>query len=253
MDFKDKVVLITGASSGIGAATAIYFAKHSAQLSLVARNEKNLRSIALYCEKSKGIKPLTIAADVTCDVDAERIISETIEHFSKIDVLINNAGIIAMGGILNTSMDDFDRVMSTNLRAVFKLSMVAVPHLIESKGCIINVSSVSSVKPNKMSLAYNLSKSALDHFTRCTALELAAKGVRVNSINPSFVKTNLLKKVGLTDEQLDLFIQNIVGNTPLKRPIDSEEVAGLIAFLAGDLAKNITGTCYVLDGGNSLV
>lgn len=252
MDFAEKVVLITGASSGIGAATAIYFSKQSAKLVLVGRKESNLKRIALYCEKSKGIKPLPIVADVTEDADVQRIIDETIEHFGKIDVLINNAGIIGMGGIKNTSMESYDKVMSTNLRSVFHLTMVATRHLIESKGCIVNTSCIAGIKPSTMTLSYSMSKAALDHFTKCTALELAPDGVRVNSINPGFVKTNLLKDIGLSEDQLELFVKNVVGNTPLKKAVEGDEVAALIAFLASDKAKSITGSCYIVDGGSLL-
>ncbi|XP_026761569.2 uncharacterized oxidoreductase TM_0325-like [Galleria mellonella] len=252
MEFAEKVVLITGASSGIGASTAIHFSKLSAKLVLVGRKENNLKRIALYCEKTKSIKPLAIVADVTEDADAQRIINETIEHFGKLDVLINNAGIIDMGGIKKTNMESYDKVMTTNIRAVFHLTMLAVPHLVQSRGCIINTSCLASSKPSTMALAYNISKAALDHFTKCIALELAPDGVRVNSVNPGFVKTNLLKDIGLTEEQLELFVKNVVGNMPLKRAVEGNEVAALIAFLASDQASSITGCNYLIDGGSSL-
>lgn len=249
MDFNDKVVLITGASSGIGAATAIYFSKQLAKLVLVGRNENNLKRIGMYCEKSNGIKPLCITADVTEDLDVERVIKETVDNYGKLDVLINNAGIIGMGGLKNSNMEIYDKVMSTNMRSVYHLTMLATPHLVESKGCIVNVSCIASTKPSTMALAYNISKAALDHFTKCVALELASDGVRVNSINPGFVKTNLLKGIGLTEDQLELFVKNVVGNMPLKKPVEGDEVASLIAFLASDKAKSITGSNYTIDGG----
>ncbi|KAJ8709076.1 hypothetical protein PYW07_008902 [Mythimna separata] len=252
MDFNDKVVLITGASSGLGAATAIYLSKLSAKLAIVGRKDPNLKRIALYCEKTKGIKPLAITADVTEDLDAERIINETIEHYGRLDVLVNNAGVIGMGGIKNSSMETYDKVMNTNMRSVYQLTMLAAPHLIQSKGCIVNVSCIAGTKPSTMALAYNISKAALDHFTKCVALELAPDGVRVNSVNPGFVKTNLLKNIGLSEEQLAMFVANVVGNMPLKKAVEGDEVAALIAFLASDKSKSITGSTYVMDGGITL-
>ncbi|XP_050354858.1 uncharacterized oxidoreductase TM_0325-like [Nymphalis io] len=252
MDFTNKIVLITGASSGIGAATAIYFSKLSAKLALTGRNENNLKKIALYCEKAKGIKPLTVVADLTEDLDVEKLVKETIDHYGRIDVLINNAGVLAIGGIKDTNMEMYDKVMSTNMRAVYHLTMLCVPHLSASKGSIINVSSINSSKAYTNYLPYNISKAALDHFTKCVALELAPDGVRVNSVNPSFVKTNILKYVGLTDDQIELLVQNVVGRTPMKKIVEASEVAALIAFLASDLAKSITGSCMSVDGGSKL-
>ncbi|XP_014366894.2 uncharacterized oxidoreductase TM_0325 [Papilio machaon] len=252
MEFQDKVVLITGASSGIGAATAIYFSKQSAKLALVGRKENNLKAIGVYCLKAKGIRPLTITADLTVEADVERIVKETIDHFGRLDVLINNAGIVLMGGLKNSKMEIYDKVMATNMRSVYHLTMVATPHLIESKGCVVNVSSVSSSMPSAMSTAYNISKAALDHFTKCAALELAPDGVRVNSVNPGFVKTNLYKNVGLNEDQLNLVAQNMVGKNPMKKAIEGEEVSVLIAFLASDKAKSITGCNYTIDAGRLL-
>ncbi|XP_063541653.1 glucose 1-dehydrogenase 3-like [Cydia strobilella] len=252
MDFSDKVVLITGGSSGIGAATAIYFANLSAKLVLVGRKEKALRTIAAYCENAKGIKPFTIVADVTEDGDVERIVDDAVGHFGKLDVLVNSAGILKPGGMKNSDMGNYDTIMSTNMRAVYHLTMRATRHLVESKGCIVNVSSINSTKPSALTIAYNVSKAALDQFTKCVALELAEDGVRVNSVNPGFVKTNILSDAGLSEDQLELVVQNIVNNMPLKKPLEVDEVAGVIAFLASDKARSITGSCYVIDGGSLL-
>ncbi|XP_072933529.1 uncharacterized oxidoreductase MexAM1_META1p0182-like [Epargyreus clarus] len=252
MSFTDKVILITGASSGIGATTAIYLSKQSAKLVLVGRKEGHLKKIALYCEKANGIKPLPITADLTEDAEVQKVVQETIDHFGRLDVLINNAGVIEMGGIKKSNMEMYDKVMGTNMRAVYQLTMLATPHLIESKGNIVNVSCVWSTKPSTMALAYNISKAALDQFTKCVALELAPDGVRVNAVNPGFVKTNLYNDTGLTEEQVDLFMKNVTSQTPLKKMIEAVEVSALIAYLASDNAKSITGGCFPIDNGRLL-
>ncbi|CAH2054756.1 unnamed protein product, partial [Iphiclides podalirius] len=221
-------------------------------MALVGRKANNLKAIALYCAKAAGIQPLTIVADLTEDSGVERIVKETIDHFGRLDVLINNAGIVDMGGLKNSNMETYDRVMATNMRAVYHLTMVATPHLIESKGCIVNVSSIASQMPSTTATAYHISKAALDHFTKCAALELAPDGVRVNSVNPGFVKTNLLKNVGLNEDQMDLLAKNMIGRTPMKKIIEGEDIAALIAFLAGDKAKSITGCNYAIDAGRLL-
>lgn len=184
MDFKNKVVLITGASSGIGEATAKYLTNLGALLALTGRNVDNLTKVGLECEKISGRKPLLLVADVTKPEDNKRVIDEIIAKLGKLDVLVNNAGIIANGSIENTSLEQYDEVMNTNVKAVYHLTMLAVPHLITSKGNIVNLSSVAGNRSFPGILAYGMSKAAIDQFTRCTALELAEKQVRVNAVNP---------------------------------------------------------------------
>lgn len=184
MDFKNKVVLITGASSGIGEATAKYLTNLGALLALTGRNVDNLTKVGLECEAISGRKPLLLVADVTKPEDNKRVIDEIIAKLGKLDVLVNNAGIIANGSIENTSLEQYDEVMNTNVKAVYHLTMLAVPHLITSKGNIVNLSSVAGNRSFPGILAYGMSKAAIDQFTRCTALELAEKQVRVNAVNP---------------------------------------------------------------------
>lgn len=184
MDFKGKVVLITGASSGIGAAAAKYLAELGATVVLTGRNAENLNKIGAECASVGKTKPLLIVADVTKETDNVRVIETTIAKLGKLDVLVNNAGKGTGGSIETTTLEQYDDIMTTNVRAVFHLTQLAVPHLVKSKGNIVNVSSVAGTRSFANSLVYCISKSALDQFTRCTALELAPKQVRVNSVNP---------------------------------------------------------------------
>lgn len=185
MAFSGKVVVITGASSGIGAQAAKDFAKLGASLVVVGRNPENLQKVASECGAENV---LTVQADVTNEADAKRIIDEAVTRFSRIDVLVNNAGILETGSIENTSLDQYDRVMGTNMRSIYHLTMLAVPHLVKTEGSIVNVSSVNGIRSFPGVLAYNISKAAVDQFTRCVALELAPKKVRVNSVNPGEFK-----------------------------------------------------------------
>uniref|UniRef100_T1GYV8 Uncharacterized protein n=1 Tax=Megaselia scalaris TaxID=36166 RepID=T1GYV8_MEGSC len=141
MNFAGKVVLITGASSGIGAAAALNFAKLGASLSLTGRKLENLNEVAEKCKTTSGNLPFVVSGDVTNEQDTEKILNETIKKFGRLDVLVNNAGIIETGTIENTSLAQFDRVMNTNIRSIYHLTMLAVPHLISTKGNIVNVSS----------------------------------------------------------------------------------------------------------------
>ncbi|XP_012148478.1 3-oxoacyl-[acyl-carrier-protein] reductase FabG [Megachile rotundata] len=246
MAFSGKVVLITGASSGIGAAAAIHFAQLEALLALTGRNAQNLKAVS---EKCKPNKPFTITGELTNESDVKNIIDSVIKHYGKLDVLVNNAGILENGSIENITLDQYDRVFNINVRAVMHLTMLAVPHLIQTKGNIVNVSSVVGIRAFPGVLAYCMSKAALDHFTKCVALELAPKQVRVNAVNPGVVITNLHKSSGMTDEQLKKFFEYSKETHPLGRPGESSEVAKAIAFLASDDASFTTGVSLSIDGG----
>lgn len=254
MDFKGKVVLITGASSGIGSGTAIYLAKLGASLVLTGRDAVNLNQTAVNCIRPAGVpEPLQIVADIENDADVVQIVEETIRHFGRLDVLVNNAGIVETGSIETTSVQQYEHVMNTNLRSVFHLTMLATPHIIKTKGNIVNVSSVNSLRSCAGVLAYNISKSGMDQLTRCTALELAAKGVRVNSVNPGLVRTNIHRRSGMNEEEYEAFVERVIKVHALGRAGDVTEVAAAIAYLASDLAAFVTGMQLPVDGGRHLI
>lgn len=249
-DFVNKVVLITGASSGIGAGTAEYLASQGAWLALVGRNEQNLKNVAAKCTPTHGApEPLQIIADVTNEADVKRIIDTTIERFNKLNVLVNNAGILKRGTIQTSTLQDYDSIMNVNVRSVFHLTQLATPHLITTKGNIVNVSSVNGIRSFAGVLAYNISKSALDQFTQCVALELADKGVRVNSVNPGVIITEIHKRGGLDEQAYAQFLEHSKTTHALGRPGNVQEVAESIAFLASDRSSFITGTLLPVDGG----
>jgi len=254
MEFKDKVVLITGASSGIGAGAAELFATKGAWLVLVGRNATNLSAIAAKCSPTHGApEPLQIVADVTKEADAVKIIETTIEKCKRLDVLVNSAGIIERGTIENTTLAQYDAVMNTNVRAIFYLTQLAVPHLVAVKGNVVVVSSVNGIRSFAGVLAYNISKSAVDQFTRCVALELAPKGVRVNSVNPGVIVTDIHRRGGMDDEAYAKFLEHSKTTHALGRVGDVKETAAAIVFLASDGASFITGVQLPVDGGRHVM
>lgn len=246
----NKVVIVTGASSGIGAGTAELLATKGAWLVLVGRNEKNLSDVAAKCTPTHGAPvPLQITADLTNEADVKRIIDTTIEKFNKLNVLINNAGILKRGTIQTSTLADYDTVMNINVRSIFQLTQLAVPYLIATKGNIVNVSSVNGLRSFAGVLAYNMSKSALDQFTNCVALELADKGVRVNSVNPGVIITDIHKRGGLNEEEYAKFLEHSKTTHALGRAGNVIEVAESIAFLASERASFITATLLPVTGG----
>ncbi|XP_026725156.1 uncharacterized protein LOC113492069 [Trichoplusia ni] len=249
MNFDGKVVLVTGSSSGIGAAIAIQFSQLGAKVSLVARNEKKLNEVAKKCKD-----PLVIIADVTKEDDAKRIVADTVKHYGQLDVLVNSAGICVGASILaENTMKAYDQVMATNLRAIVHLTHLAAPHIIKTKGNIVNISSISALRTiSKEGFAYNTAKAGLDHFTRSIAAELASSGVRVNAVNPGMVKTDLLTNMGLPEEQREPIYEFMKTFTAQKRVSDPEEIAEVVVFLASDKAKAITGANYLCDNGVSV-
>ncbi|XP_036320189.1 uncharacterized oxidoreductase TM_0325-like [Rhagoletis pomonella] len=248
MSLAGKVVIVTGASSGIGVTTAEAFAKQGAQLAIVGRNAANLKTTEAACKAiNHKVEILTIAADVT--VDAERIINETIAKFGQLDVLVNNAGIGGLGDILSIGVDQLDSILNTNLRSVLVLTKFAAPHLIKTQGNIVNVSSIAGLRAFANASVYCTSKAALEQFSRCIALDLAPHSVRVNVVSPGTIVTQFHKRLGMSDEQYAQYLERGKQTHALGRIGTTKEVADAIIFLAGDTASFVTGATIPLDGG----
>lgn len=247
----DRVAIITGASSGIGAAIARRFAAAGATVVIVGRNRQALSKLEEEI-KELGARQQKIVADLSDETAAAKIVQETIDRFGHLDILVNAAGVIATGNIENTSLASWDSMMNLNLRSIFQLMQFSVPYLKERKGNIVNISSVAGTRSFPNVLAYCVSKAALDQLTRCAALELAESGVRVNAINPGVVVTEIHRRGGMDEDAYQAFLERSKSTHPMGRVGRPEEIAELALFIASDLAGWITGATHAIDGGRAL-
>lgn len=249
-ELDGKTVVVTGATSGIGRATAVRFAAEGANVVAVGRNQTALMEVKSEIDSS-GARCFALTADMARDAAANDIVGQAVKQFGGIDVLVNAAGHISSGTIEETSVEAWDAMMQINLRAPFRLMQAALPSLLERRGNVVNVSSVTGLRAFPGVLAYCVSKSGLDQLTRCAALELAARGVRVNAVNPGVVITDIHKRGGMNEQQYETFLEHSKTTHPLGRVGEAREVAELIFFLASERASWITGATYSIDGGRS--
>jgi meso-butanediol dehydrogenase / (S,S)-butanediol dehydrogenase / diacetyl reductase len=242
MQFDGKVVIVTGAGSGIGAATAKRFGGAGAQVVLNDRTRDPLEAVAAGLDPGRVVLQ---TGDVSEQADAEALIAAAIDRFGRLDVLVNNAGVVPTGPILEASVQDWRKVMAVDVDGVFFCTRSALPHLVQAGGNIVNVSSVSGLGGDWNMSFYNAAKGAVSNFTRSLALELGAQGVRVNAVNPGLTFTGLTQDIKRDQELMRRFAERI----PLGRGAEPEEVADVIAFLASDAARYVTGVNLPVDGG----
>ena len=253
-----QTVVVTGATSGIGRAAALRFARDGASILAVGRKADALAEVAREVELDGG-RCETCEIDVT-SVGAPGVISAQVAGtFGGVTTLVNAAGIIATGTVESTQDDEWDEMLDINLRAPFRLMRAATPHLVAAQraattpiASVVNVSSVTGLRAFPGVLAYCVSKAGVDQLTRCAALELAARGVRVNAVNPGVVVTNLHRRSGVNEENYAAFLERSKETHPLGRAGEPEEIADLIAFLASEKAGWITGETISIDGGRHL-
>lgn len=246
MEFKGKRALVTGASSGIGNAIALGLASRGAVVAAVGRRRPPLEELLALG------KVHLILADLSVASERDRCCREALNVLGEIDILVHAAGIIGSGSIENTAIEQWDSMMNINMTAIFHLTQLALPSLILTRGNIVILSSVAGLRSFPGVLAYSVSKAALDQFTRCCALELAAHGVRVNAVNPGVVVTGLHRAGGMNEEQYQSFLERSKTTHPLGRVGSATEVADLALFLASERASWITGATYSIDGGRAL-
>jgi len=243
--------IVTGATSGIGRAAAMRLAQEGHAVVAVGRNTAALAEVEAAIAGAGGACA-AVQADVVTDEAPGHVVSAAVQAFGGVDALVNAAGIIASASLEGTDDEAWDRMMDINVRAPFRLMRAAAPHLIARGGAVVNVSSVAGLRSFPGILSYAVSKAAVDQLTRCAALELAPRGVRVNAVNPGVVVTELHRRGGMNEQQYAAFLERTRETHPLGRPGSVEEVAELIAFLASSRSAWITGETVAIDGGRHL-
>ena len=242
--FAGKTVIVTGSSTGIGEGIARRFHAEGANVVINARNAEKCAETAASLDADRT---LVVAGDVSSSDFANEIVAKTVERFGGLDCLVNNAG-VGGGGILHKTDDaEIDRIIDINVKGVIYLSRAAIPHLIESGGSIVNISSVSGTGGDSMLPVYNASKGAVTNLTRGLALQLGAKGVRVNAINPSITRSDMVDAITSDDRAM----QAVLNRMAIKRMGEPEDIAAAAAFLASEDASFITGVNLPVDGGVS--
>ncbi len=249
--FAGRVALVTGGSSGIGRATAIAFAHEGAAVAVTGRRVEALDEVVAEL-RAMGAGAIGIAGDARDEAHAKHAVERTIKEWGGLNVLVNNAGVIGAGPLETTTAEEWDRILDTDLKGPFFFCKAAIPALRAAKGAsIVNVCSVAGVRPYANLAAYCAAKAGLDMLTECLALELAPAGVRVNSINPGVVVTNLHKASNAVPDYA-AFLERSKTTHPLGFVGAPEDAAALILFLASDKARWITGAHHALDGGRAL-
>jgi NAD(P)-dependent dehydrogenase (short-subunit alcohol dehydrogenase family) len=240
-NFEKKVVLITGGGTGIGKATASAFIAKGATVVITGRRQAVLEQTT----RELGAQSYAIAGDVSKNGEPNQIIEEVISKFGRLDVLVNNAGTGSMGPLSQTSDEIIESIYRTNVFAPLALIREATTHLAESKGVVINISSVAASAMMLGVAAYASSKAAVEHATRLLAAELGPMGIRVNAVAPGLTDTDITEEVKANEQMLGM----IIAQTPMGRLGEPKDIANAVILLAESRAGWITGQCVQAGGG----
>ncbi len=241
----EKVAFVTGAASGMGRAIAQLFAREGAKVAVVDRDEEGGRETARLIQEAGG-QASFVYADVSNEDDVRAAVQTTVERYGRLDVLVNNAGIVVMGGAAQTSLEDWDRVQAVNLRGAFLCVKHAIPHMQrQGGGAIVSVASIGGLVAVPAHAAYNAAKSGLVGLTRQIAVDYGPDNIRANVVCPTATDTPLIRRAGANDQSLQALAQM----HPLRRLSRPEDIAYAALFLASDEAQCITGAVLPVDAG----
>ncbi|MFK8043539.1 SDR family NAD(P)-dependent oxidoreductase [Congregibacter sp.] len=242
--FAGKTVIVTGSSTGIGAGIAQRFHDEGANVVINARNTQKCEELAATLDAART---LVVPGDVSKSAFADEIVGAAVERFGGLDTLVNNAGVGGSSMLHKTNDDEIDRIIDINVKGVIYLCRAAIPHLQKSAGSIINISSVSGTGGDSLLPIYNASKGAVTNLTRGLALQVGSMGIRVNAINPSITRSDMVEDITGNDALMQGFMQRVA----LGRIGEPEDIAAAAAFLASTDASFITGVNLPVDGGVS--
>ena len=244
MKLRDKVAIVTGGGSGIGAASCFAFAREGARVAVVNRTRAKAEALARAIE-SDGGRAIAIAADVSVSADAQRMVEATAADLGAPDIVFNNAGISPSGRITDITEAEWDECLNIDLKSVFLIARCALPLMIAAgRGVILNTAGTFGIRAAKNKAAYSAAKAGVINLTRSIALDYARDNIRCNAICPGYVDTPLNED--FPPAARDAFLDQY---QPLRGLIGAEDVAGMAVYLASDEAKMITGQVFVLDGG----
>lgn len=240
--FKDKVVIVTGAGSGIGAGVAERFSNEGAAVVLAGRTRDKLDAVARRLPAERTLVQVCDVAELS---QVEALVRAAVQRYGGLDVMVNNAGVAPEGDALQVSVDDWHAALQTDLSGVFYGCRAALPELLKRGGCIVNTASVSGLGADWAMAAYNAAKGGVVNLTRSLAMDFGERGVRVNSVCPSLTRSNMTEEMLQDADLMARFMERL----PLKRYAEPADIAGVVAFLASDDARFVNGVNLPVDGG----